>query len=148
LAQNLQIDVGDNVKIVVPQTGVIEGFTVHGFFDTGTEVDNTFALTTINAAQKLSPWPDKVTGLRLKVEDVFLASSVGSYIRSRVLNEPGYYTTNWSRTHSNLYYAIQRISGFVISFNHWHCRFQFGLYFSHGGGGQARRYRHTANLRR
>jgi len=87
---------------------------VLGIFDTGTEVDNAYALTSIAFAQTLTPWENKVSGLRLKVDDVFLAASIANYLYSNVLPPgQGYYTTNWTRTHYNLYYAIRQSKDLV-----------------------------------
>jgi len=113
LAENLRVKPGGAVKIIIPQSGQVEGFTVLGIFATGTEVDNALALTSIPIAQSLSPWPDKVTGLRLKIDDVFLASSIGNFITRQVLQEPGYYADSWTRQYSNLYYAIRQSKSLV-----------------------------------
>lgn len=107
LANELGVRVGDKVKIVIPPTKV-EGFDVIGLFDTGTEVDNVIGLTSIEFAQSLSPWQDRVTGVRLKLDDVFYAPSVANYVRSEIAFERGYYTSNWTNTHNNLYYAIRQ----------------------------------------
>jgi lipoprotein-releasing system permease protein len=113
LAENLAVEQGSQVKIVVPGIGV-EGFTVLGIFATGTEVDNSFGLTSIASAYALSPWHaspqnNRVSGLRLKLDDVFLADSISNYIYTRVLPpNQGYYTANWTFTHRHLYYAIRQ----------------------------------------
>lgn len=115
LAQALGAERGDQVKMVVQgSTPTVEGFTVLGILDTGTEVDNLYAITSIEFAQSLSPWQDKVTGLRLKLADVFAAPGVANFLYTRILPpNQGYYPTDWTRRHSNLYYAIRQSKDLV-----------------------------------
>ncbi len=107
LAENLKVEKGSAIKIIVPPKEY-GGLTVLGTFDTGTEVDNAFAITTIPIAQNLSSRPERISGLRLKIDDIFLAPSLSRYISSNVLTDFGYYTNDWTRSHSNLYYAIRQ----------------------------------------
>ena len=107
LADALEVAEGDRVKIIIPP-GEIEGFVVLGTFNTGTEVDNLLALTSLSAARLLSPRAGAVDGLRLKLDDVFAAPAVAGYVRSNIIYQRGYYTTDWTGTHRHLYYAIRQ----------------------------------------
>mgnify|MGYP002151891734 CR=1 FL=1 len=116
LAASLKAEVGDKLTLVVPalaqkQSPKVKVLPVLGVFSTGTEVDNGLALMALSAAQTLSDKPDGVTGLRLKTQDLFAAPQlVAELVRSLPY---GFYGTDWTRTHGNLFQAIQMSKNLV-----------------------------------
>lgn len=109
IANKLSLVEGDKVLIVVPseksgRAPKIEYFSLIKVLATETELDNTLAITSLYGAAKLSGEPNKVTGMRLKVEDLFQAKDI---VWETVL-EFGlkYYGSSWLNTHGNLYQAI------------------------------------------
>ena len=114
LAMLLGVDMGDSVTVLVPEArstpvGVVpqmKRFTVAGLFEVGMqEYDMQLAIIHMADAQRLLRMGDGVTGVRLKLTDMFqawnvardLAGDIGEYYRIR----------DWSRDHANFFRAIQ-----------------------------------------
>ncbi len=117
LATTLELTAGDKLRLIIPAASQQRAlpkmavFTVSAVFDTGTEVDNSLALAGLSQAQTLSARPDSVTGLRLQVDDLFAAPVLVSQL---VRELPyGFYGTNWTQTHGNLFQAIQMSKNLV-----------------------------------
>lgn len=114
LASLLGVSIGDKVVLMAPQgqftpTGVIpriKQFTVAGLFQIGMyEYDAGLALIHLDDAAKLYRMGDTVSGLRLKLGDLFDAPSASKAI-SQQLND-AYYVTDWTQQHANFFKAIQ-----------------------------------------
>lgn len=117
LAENLAIEVGNRVKIIVPhgvERGLspsVAGLRVAGIINTGTEVDQSIALTNLATAQALGSLGDRVTGIKLKVTDLF---DVEAIVYPIVRSLPyGFTSTTWIRSKGNLYQAIQMSKNLV-----------------------------------
>jgi lipoprotein-releasing system permease protein len=117
VAEKLGIAVGDRVKIIIPQGAGrdlnprVEGLRVAGIVNTGTEVDQTLALTNLTTAQALASLGGRVTGIKLKVEDLFtVETTVYPIVRALPY---GYTATTWVRSKGNLYQAIQMSKNLV-----------------------------------
>ncbi len=111
IARALDISAGEQVMIVVPDAeqgnGIpkVKYFTVLALLHTRTEIDNHIVLTSLANAARLSATPDRVSGLRIKLHDLFQARRVAWNIILEL--ETGYYGNSWMNTHGNLYHAIQ-----------------------------------------
>jgi lipoprotein-releasing system permease protein len=114
LARALGLLVNDKVAVIAPQglvtpAGVLprlKQFTVVGIFDVGfQEVDAGLALMHIEDAQKLYQLGDSVTGLRLKLDDIFAARQVARAVMTRLPSD--YYATDWTRSHANFFRAVE-----------------------------------------
>lgn len=114
LANLLGVSIGDKVVLMAPQgqftpTGVvprIKQFTVAGIFQIGMyEYDAGLALIHLDDAAKLYRMADAVSGLRLKLGDLFDAPAA-SQMLSQQLNG-AYYVTDWTQQHANFFKAIQ-----------------------------------------
>lgn len=113
LARRLGLVSGDRVTLLVPATSGGRGvtstrtrvFTVSGLLRTGTELDETLAVVSLAAASSLAGLEGAPSGYRLHTDDIFGVSALGRDL-SRIL-PPGYYLTDWTMTHGNLYAAIQ-----------------------------------------
>jgi lipoprotein-releasing system permease protein len=117
LAQSLGVILGDKVVLMAPQgqftpTGVvprIKQFTVVGVFQIGMyEYDSGLALIHLDDAAKLYRMGDRVSGLRLKLDDLFLAPQISNQL-TLLLNQSvqQYYLTDWTQEHANFFRAIQ-----------------------------------------
>jgi lipoprotein-releasing system permease protein len=114
LAAALGVTVGDAVTVVSPQitiapTGVLprlRRFTVLATFEVGMyEYDRGVALVHLADAAKLFRLDDAVTGLRLKLDDVFDAPRV---VHQLALQLPGdYRIEDWTRKHANFFRAVK-----------------------------------------
>jgi len=90
-------------------------FKVVGIFASGYyEYDTSFAYVSIPAAQRFFSMPDVVTGIEVKVEDVYKAREVASRIQ-RTLGFP-FWTMDWMSMNRNFFKALkmERIVMFVI----------------------------------
>jgi len=113
LAQSLDVNVGDKVVLITPQGNVtpvgvmprVKQFTVVGIFQSGVfEYDSGLALIHLQDAQKLTRMGEAVTGIRLKLSDLFLAPLVAKRLESRL--GPQYYVSDWSQSHANFFRAV------------------------------------------
>ncbi len=114
LALSLGAGVGDAITVVSPQitiapTGVVprlRRFTVLAIFEVGMyEYDRGIALVHIEDAARLFRLQDAVSGLRLKLDDVFDAPLV-SYALADILPLE-YRVEDWTRRHANFFRAIK-----------------------------------------
>jgi lipoprotein-releasing system permease protein len=114
LAKALGVGQGDRVVLVTSQrtttpTGVLprmRGFRVTGVFTAGMyEYDRNLAYVHLADAARLYRMGDQVTGLRLKLADMFQAPRV---VREVALElGGGYYIDDWTRKHANFFRSIQ-----------------------------------------
>ena len=114
LAAALGVGAGDAITVVSPQitiapTGVLprlRRFTVLATFEVGMyEYDRGVALVHMEDAAKLFRLDGAVSGLRLKIDDVFDAPMV---VRQLAAQLPGdYRLEDWSRKHANFFRAVK-----------------------------------------
>jgi lipoprotein-releasing system permease protein len=116
LAQNLGVLIGDKVVLLAPQgqftpTGIvprIKQFKVIGLFQVGMyEYDAGLALIHMDDAAKLYRMGDTVSGVRLKLDDLFQAPSVAQQLASRLETKGVYFITDWTQQHANFFRAVQ-----------------------------------------
>lgn len=114
LAILLGVGVGDKVVLMAPQgqftpTGVvprIKQFNVVGIFQIGMyEYDAGLALIHMADAQKLYRMGTNVSGVRLKLNDLFDAPEEAKLLNQQLHNN--YYVSDWSQQHANFFKAIQ-----------------------------------------
>src|SRR3954471_16491870 len=117
LARALQVMQGDKVAFVAPQglvtpAGVIprlKQFTVVGIFEAGiADADAALALIHMKDAQTLYQLGDDVTGVRLKLDDLFIANTVARQISQQLAHSTSQdiYATDWTRSHANFFRAV------------------------------------------
>ena len=113
LASHLGVMTGDKVTLVLPEASVnlagvlprLKRFTVVGTFSVGADVDGSLAYTHIQDAARFLRVPEGVTGIRLKMENLFAAPRLSWEVAMEL---PGrYYVQDWTRTHGRLFQAIQ-----------------------------------------
>jgi len=114
LARALGVATGDKVAVIAPQGQVtpagliprLKQFTVVGVFEVGMfEYDAALALIHLQDAQKLYQLGDAVSGVRLRLEDLFEARSVAREITARLDRDS--YATDWTRSHANFFRAVE-----------------------------------------
>ncbi|WP_108127702.1 lipoprotein-releasing ABC transporter permease subunit [Saccharospirillum mangrovi] len=113
LARQLGVDLGDRVTMMVPEVTVnlagvtprFKRFEVVGTFAVGAELDANLAVVQMNDLGRLLRYDDRVDGVHLKVDDLFLARQIaidaGRSLQGR------YLVSDWTRTQGNLFQAIQ-----------------------------------------
>ena len=114
LARALGVIPGDKVALVAPQglvtpAGVIprlKQFTVAGVFEAGiTDADSALALMHLKDAQTLYQLGDTVSGVRLKLDDLFAARTVA---RELLVELPrNVFAVDWTRSHANFFRAVE-----------------------------------------
>ncbi len=114
LALILGVGVGDKVTLVTPQINVtpagimprLKRFDVAGIFEVGMgDYDRGLAILHIQDAAKLMRLGESVTGVRLKLDDLYLAPEVS---RELALKMGGYYRiSDWTMQHRNFFAALQ-----------------------------------------
>lgn len=114
LAQNLGAVVGDKVTLIIPQANVtpagiiprMKRFTVVGVFEVGMyEYDSALALMHLDDAATLFRTDGKVTGLRLKLDDLNAAPRIARELQAEL--GFGYNVSDWTRQHANFFKAVQ-----------------------------------------
>ncbi|MDH5786513.1 MAG: lipoprotein-releasing ABC transporter permease subunit [Chromatiales bacterium] len=114
LARILGVMTGDKVTLVTPTANVtpagvmprLKRFTVSGIFEVGMyEYDSALALIHLDDARKLFRMEDGVTGVRLKLDDLFKAPAVSRELAESI---PGIYLVrDWTKHHANFFRAIK-----------------------------------------
>jgi len=114
LARALGAMSGDKVTLIAPQglvtpAGVLprlKQFTVAGVFEVGMfEYDSGLALIHLEDAQKLYRMETRVSGVRLKLEDLFRSREVTRDLMTRLRGD--IYISDWTRSHANFFRAVQ-----------------------------------------
>lgn len=114
LAIALGAGIGDSITVVSPQvtigpTGILprlRRFTVTGTFEVGMyEYDRGVALVHIKDAAKLFRLDDNVTGLRLRLDDIFAAPKISRALSAELPLD--YRVEDWTRQHANFFRAVK-----------------------------------------
>ncbi|MDP1653074.1 MAG: lipoprotein-releasing ABC transporter permease subunit [Rhodocyclaceae bacterium] len=114
LAYALRAFEGDKVTLIAPQGMVtpaailprMKQFTVVGIFEVGMfEYDNGLALIHMEDAQKLYQMDANVSGVRLKLDDLFVAPRVVRELAGQL--GPDLRATDWTKSHANFFRAVQ-----------------------------------------
>ena len=114
LAQTLGVDVGDHVTVFVAEfhttpVGALprfKRFTVVGIFELGAQpYDNSLAIMHMQDAQRLLRMGNGVTGVRLKLVDMFQAGNVARDLANR--RGGMYQVRDWRRDNANMFSAVK-----------------------------------------
>ena len=114
LARVLGVRRGDKIALIAPQgvvtpAGVIprlKQFTVVGVFEAGfIDADAGLALVHLRDAQTLYQMGEAVTGVRLKLDDLFAAREVARELLAKLPRE--LYASDWTRSHANFFRAVE-----------------------------------------
>lgn len=112
LAQSLGVSLGDKVTVYVPKAnfspvGIIPRLkqcTVSGIFATGYQFDNSYALINMQDAAVLLQMGSEVSGLQLKLDDLFHANEVSQNLNAAFPNLNAY---TWITQNANFFAALQ-----------------------------------------
>src|SRR6478752_1338610 len=114
LAHAVDARMGEKVVVIAPQGQVtpaglmprLKQFTVVGIFEIGMfEYDSGLALIHLEDAEKLYRMNDEVSGVRLKLQDLFDAPTVARELTRTLVGDV--YITDWTRSHANYFRAVQ-----------------------------------------
>ena len=114
LARALGVTRGDKIALIAPQgivtpAGVIprlKQFTVAGIFEAGlVDADSALALIHLQDAQTLYQMGAAVSGVRLKLDDLFAARTVAYELLAKLPRE--LFASDWTRSHANFFRAVE-----------------------------------------
>lgn len=114
LARALRAGIGDRIVLIAPQgevtpAGIIprlRQFTVAGIFAVDHyEYDSGLALVALQDAQRLFRFGSAVSGVRLKLHDLFQSIRVARDLVHEL--GPDIYATDWTMQHANFFRAVQ-----------------------------------------
>ena len=114
LARALGVLPGERVALIAPQgqvtpAGVIprlKQFTVVGLFEIGMfEYDSGLALIHLEDAQRLYQMDGAVSGVRLKLDDLFAARTVARELMAKLGAD--LFASDWTRSHANFFRAVE-----------------------------------------
>ncbi|MCK4608009.1 MAG: lipoprotein-releasing ABC transporter permease subunit [Gammaproteobacteria bacterium] len=113
-ADNLHVKIGDKITIITPKAtltpiGILprfKRFTVAGIFHVGGGFgyDSSLALINLHDAQKLLQMGTAVTGLRVKVDNLYAAPKVANELMQRL--PENYSVSNWTQQYGAYFKAI------------------------------------------
>jgi lipoprotein-releasing system permease protein len=124
LADRLRVGIGDEIYVATLQNmrpGLmltmpkLRRFELTGVFEIGYyEFDAALAITSIETAQKIFGLGDAVTGLEVKLDDLYLADRVGERI-SDALGYP-YYARSWTQINRQLFswMTMEKWGSFIV----------------------------------
>ncbi|UCE83241.1 MAG: lipoprotein-releasing ABC transporter permease subunit [Deltaproteobacteria bacterium] len=124
LARNLGVVRGEPVTVISPLGRLTplgrvprsQTFRVSGIFDSGMyEYDSTLAYVSLGAAQRFLGIGDRVTGIEVRVDDIYRADRVARDISKTLAGYP-YWSRDWMRMNKNLFSALklEKIVMFII----------------------------------
>lgn len=121
LATSLGVSLGDKVAVYVPAGSFspaglvprVKQFTVTGIFSTGYQFDNTYALVNISDAAALLQMGEAISGLQLKLSDLYLADQVAADLNQVLPNLTAY---TWTSENANFFAALsmEKVMMFLI----------------------------------
>ena len=126
LALQLGATVGDKIILLTPEISAsiigiqprFKRFTVSGIFDAGiNEYDNNLAFIHLDQAQKLYSMKGLVSGIRLKVDDLFQAKEITNKV-VKDLDSARYYGVDWTQKKANFIKALnleKQMIGIILS---------------------------------
>jgi len=114
LAKHLGLLVGDSINVISPMGNItplgmmprLKPFRVVGIFNTGMfEYDSTLAYISLTQAQAFFDLGDTVTGIQLKVDDVYHTGELVRAINQTMA--PEYYARDWMQMNRNILFALK-----------------------------------------
>ncbi|MBW1708681.1 MAG: lipoprotein-releasing ABC transporter permease subunit [Deltaproteobacteria bacterium] len=124
LARTLGVILGDTIKVISPmgkitplggRTPQTRNFKVVGLFKSGMyEYDSTLVYVSLSQAQDFLNLGPTVTGLEVKVNDIYMADKIKGAILQRL--GQGYWARDWMEMNRNLFWALklEKFAMFVI----------------------------------
>jgi len=114
LAKKMNLNIGDKLTLIIPRAnstliGIVprfKRFEVSSIFEFGMhQYDKDLVFIDIEEAQKLYEMDNYVSGLRLKLFDLFKSPIMSSIIRTEI--SPEYIVIDWTMMNKNFFKALQ-----------------------------------------
>lgn len=123
LAHQLGVSVGEQVRLVAAAGGQFTPmgvmpaqrmFTVAGLFEVGADIDRQLAIAHADDVARLLRFsPDNVSGIRLYLEDAFMAERVAANLRQQPSAED-VHIGEWSERYGRLFDAVRMEKGMML----------------------------------
>jgi len=114
LARNIGVIKGDTVYLISPRgmlspmghIPAMKRFQVTDYFESGMyEYDGSFAYVHLKDAQKILRMGDTVTGIEIRVNDIYDAKEIGEKMAAEI--GPAYWAKDWMQMNRNLLSALK-----------------------------------------
>ena len=114
LARFLGAEIGHKITIITPEASItpagilpkLRRFQIAGIYNVGThQFDRNTAVIHIEDAKRLYRLGDAVSGLRLRLTDLFLAPRVKAELNQDLQGK--YWVTDWTSSHRNFFRAVK-----------------------------------------
>ncbi|MCK9572292.1 MAG: ABC transporter permease [Candidatus Omnitrophica bacterium] len=117
LAWRLGVSLGDRLNLISPVTLAKTEFTIKGLFNSGMYLyDSGLAMTSIKAAQDLYKLSDSVSGISVKVDDIYAVDKIKNILYSEVNGIGQYEIRTWVDANKNFLAALklEKIVMFIV----------------------------------
>lgn len=117
MAFRLDLDIGDSISLISPVTLAKTDFSVKGIFHSGMYLyDSSLILTGIKGAQDFYKMPDAVSGIAVKVADVYKVEGVKENLYRDLKGFGAYQARTWIDANRNFLEALklEKIVMFVV----------------------------------
>ena len=112
LANSLGVDLGDKVSVIIPKFSLgpvgmvpkLKQFKVVGLFHSGYQYDSGYAYISLQDAQIFNGLGSKVTGLEIKLKDLYLAPSFANNLEKSM---PGFLAMDWTKQNEPFFKALK-----------------------------------------
>jgi lipoprotein-releasing system permease protein len=123
LASSLGVFRGDTITVLSPTGNIgplgmlpkIKQFKVVGIFEVGMfEYDSNLVITHIRSAQEFFDMKDSITGIEIRLKDIYRASSIREHLQSNL--EFPLFVKDWMQMNRNLFSALklEKFAMFII----------------------------------
>lgn len=117
LVLRLGLTIGDSVSLISPVTLTKTDFSIKGIFNSGMYLyDSSLILTSIKGAQDFYKMPDTVSGIAIKVDDVYKVNDVKEKLYRDLKGLGSYQARTWIDANKNFLEALklEKIVMFVV----------------------------------
>jgi lipoprotein-releasing system permease protein len=117
LALRLGLRLGDKISLISPVTLVSTDFHIKGLFNSGMYLyDSSLIMTNLKAAQDFFKVPGLVSGIGVKVDDVYRVDAIKQYLYNKLYGIGQYEVRTWVDANKNFLYALklEKIVMFIV----------------------------------
>ena len=117
LASRLGLEVGDNLSLISPVTLVKTDFFVKGIFNSGMyQYDSGLVLTSIQGAQDFYKMPGLVSGIAVRVRDIYKVENIKEKLYRDLIGVGPYQVRTWIDANKNFIEALklEKIVMFIV----------------------------------
>lgn len=117
LAERLDLGIGDSISLISPVTLSKTDFIIKGIFNSGMYLyDSSLILTSIKGAQDLYKMPDIVSGIAIKVDNVYKVDNVKENLYRDLRGFGSYQARTWIDANRNFIEALklEKIVMFIV----------------------------------